>query len=283
MSATVGDAVADLARRLAAAGIADPRREARLVAALAIGVDPAIVLGYPERLIDDDARIRLDALAARRAAHEPLSRLRGSREFWSRDFALSPDTLDPRADSETLIAAALDFLPDRRAPWRVVDFGTGTGCLLLALLGELPHATGIGIDIAPAAIETARANAESLGLTARAEFRLGDWDRGLDAGAADVILANPPYIPSNQIALLPPDVVRFDPLRALDGGRDGLDAYRALAPAAARVLASPGLAVFEIGAGQSAAVIALLAGSGLQIKAIRRDLSGTERCIVATL
>ncbi len=279
---TIGGAVAELTARLAVAGIVEPRREARLVVALALGIDPAVVLGYPERAIDRDAQARVADLGSRRAGHEPFARLRGSREFWSRDFALSPDTLDPRADSETLIVAALDNLPDRQAPLRVVDFGTGTGCLLLALLSEFPHATGLGIDIAPGAVATARRNAESLGLAGRTEFRVGDWAGGVQ-GPADVILANPPYIPSDEIAGLARDVVEFDPLRALDGGKDGLDAYRVLGPATRNLLSPSGLALFEIGTGQAAAVTALFVGSGLRIKAVRMDLAGIERCVVATL
>jgi len=278
---TIGAAVADAATRLAAAGIAEPRREARLILALALEADPALVLGYPERAIAERALARLAGLVARRARGEPFSRLKGTREFWSLDFALSPETLDPRPDSETLIAAALAHLPDRTAPLRIVDFGTGSGCLLLALLSELSHATGLGIDILPGAIEAARRNAAALGLASRAEFRLGDWNREI-AGEADVILANPPYIPSQEIASLAPEVAAFEPREALDGGPDGLQAYRALAPAFERLLTPLGLACVEVGAGQAVSVTRLLAKSGLMIKEIRRDLSGVERCLVAT-
>ena len=279
---TAGSAVADAAARLAAAGIAEARREARPILAMALQADPAVLLGYPERPVDAAAQARFDHLIARRLKHEPISRLRGAREFWSLDFALSPETLDPRPDSETLIEAALAHLPDRQAPLHVLDFGTGTGCLLLALLHELPHATGFGIDALPGAVETARRNAAALGLAARAAFRLGDWDRGIE-GAADVILANPPYIPSDDIAILAPEVAAFEPRGALDGGPDGLDAYRILAPATQRLLTPKGLACIELGAGQAASVAALFGRSGLTINEIRRDLSGIERCLVATL
>src|SRR5262249_35350772 len=159
-------------------------------------------------------------LVARRANGEPFSRLRGKREFLSLDFALSPETLDPRPDSETLVAAALADIPDRAAALRVVDFGTGTGCLVLALLSELPNATGIGVDISPGAVPTARVNAAALGLAGRAEFRIGSWDTRID-GPADVILANPPYIARSEIGRLPPEVLAFDPRAALDGGPEG--------------------------------------------------------------
>ena len=280
-SATIGTMIAEATAQLAAAGIAEARREARLILALALEIDPAMVLGYPERPVDDRSRARLDRLIARRVKHEPFSRLKGTREFWSLDFALSPETLDPRPDSETLIAAALAHLPDRRAPLRLIDFGTGTGCLLLALLSELPNATGLGIDILPGAVETARRNALSLGLSARVQFSVGDWDRGIE-GEADVILANPPYIPSQEIPSLAPEVAAYEPRGALDGGPDGLDAYRALAPATQRLLTRGGLACIEIGAGQAVPVAGLLSKSGLTINEIRRDLSGLERCLVAT-
>jgi release factor glutamine methyltransferase len=279
---TAGAALLEAVALLDAAGIVEPRREARLILAMAMNVDPAIVLGYPERAVDDAAQIRLEGLIARRLKHEPFSRLKGSREFWSLDFALSPDTLDPRPDSETLIEAALAHLPDRSAALRIIDFGTGTGCLLLALLSALPEAAGLGVDRLPGAVETARRNAARLGLEGRALFRLGDWDREI-TGMADVILANPPYIPSNDIAHLAPEVAAFEPRGALDGGTDGLDAYRILAPAAQRLLTPRGIACFEIGAGQATAVAGLLSQSGLKISEIRRDLAGIERCLVARL
>ena len=223
----------------------------------------------------------VEALLKRREDGEPFSRLRGKREFWSLDFALSPATLDPRPDSETLIAAALDDIPDRAAPLFIVDYGTGTGCLLLALLSELPQASGLGIDIQPGAVATASANAAALGLADRAEFRLGGWDAAIER-PADVILSNPPYIPSSAIPGLPPDVARFDPLLALDGGSDGLDAYRALGAAIRGLLTPTGRAYIEIGAGQGAQVSRIFAESGLQIADLRADLAGTERCVVAT-
>lgn len=278
---TIGAAVSYAAAQLAAAGIAEPRREARLLLGLALDADPAIVLGYPEREVDAASLARLEGLIARRAKREPISRLKGMREFWSLDFLLSPDTLDPRPDSETLIEAALAHLPDRSAPLRVVDFGTGTGCLLLALLHELPQATGLGIDISPGAVEAACRNAARLGLSSRVRFEARDWREDI-TGEADVILANPPYIRSQDIASLAPEVAVFEPRVALDGGPDGLDAYRALAPMIGRILTQTGLACIEIGVGQAAQASRLLVESRLIISEIRRDLSGVERCLVAT-
>ncbi|HEX7969785.1 MAG TPA: peptide chain release factor N(5)-glutamine methyltransferase, partial [Stellaceae bacterium] len=278
-SVTAGEAVGAVATRLAAAGIAESRREARLLVALALGVEPAVVLGYPERPLDEAAARRLAALVARRAAREPFSRLAGRRQFWSLDLEISPDTLDPRPDSETLIEAALALLPDRAAPLRVLDFGTGSGCLMLALLSELPNAIGIGIDILPGAAATARRNAAALGLADRAFFAAARWGETI-SGQADVILANPPYISSTEIETLAPEVTRFEPRCALDGGGDGLAAYRDLALATRRLLAPRGIALFEVGAGQAAAVTALLAETGLALRTVKCDLSGIARCIV---
>ncbi len=277
----VGDAVAALARRLAAAGIAEARREARLVVALAMGVEPAVTLGWPERRLDAAAAARLAVLAQRRAAREPYARLAGRRPFWTLDLALSPATLDPRPDSETLIEAALALLPDRSAPLRLLDFGTGSGCLLLALLSEFPEARGIGIDVMPGAVAVARRNAAAAGLAGRAAFAVGDWGGAL-GGTADVIVANPPYICSGDIDSLAPEVARYEPRMALDGGSDGLDAYRRLAGDTARLLRSGGLGLFELGEGQAAAVAHLMSGAGLAVKEIRRDLAGIERVLVVT-
>lgn len=275
---TIGRAASLAAARLAANGIAAPRREARLLTALALGVDPAVVLGYPERAVPAAVRQRLDELVARRSAGEPVSRLRGSREFWSLDFALSAETLDPRPDSETLVGAALEFIPDRSASLRLLDFGTGTGCLLLALLSELPQAFGVGIDVEPGAVLTARRNAAALGMADRARFVAACWGEAV-TGTVDVILANPPYIESEAISRLE---LAYEPRVALDGGRDGFEAFRVLAPAVRRLLTPTGLALFEVGAGQAAAVATLLQEAELVVRAVRRDLGGIERCLVAT-
>jgi release factor glutamine methyltransferase len=274
--ATIGAAVTLVAARLA--GLPDARREARLLTALALGVEPVAVLAYPERPLDPAIRSRLEALTERRRAGEPLSRLRGHREFWSLDFLLSPDTLDPRPDSETLVAAVLDTIPDRAAPLRLLDFGTGTGCLLLALLSELPASFGIGIDIAPGAALTARRNAAALGLSRRAAFLVGDWGESI-SGSADVIVANPPYIRTDDIAGLAPGVGRFDPVLALDGGPDGIAPYRILVKTAGRLLKPGGIAAFEVGAGQAERIAVLTREAGLIGPEIRCDLAGIGRCI----
>ncbi|HWI27899.1 MAG TPA: peptide chain release factor N(5)-glutamine methyltransferase [Stellaceae bacterium] len=279
LCATWGEAVASVARRLAEAGIVEARREARLLVALAASVEPATVLGWPERRLDEGAEARLEELARRRASREPYARLVGKRQFWSLDFALSSATLDPRPDSETLIESALELLPDRGASLRLLDFGTGSGCLLLALLSEFANATGVGVDLQPGAAALARRNAAALGLAGRAAFVVGNWGGAL-AGQVDVILANPPYICSESIDSLAPEIARYEPRVALDGGRDGLDAYRALAGETRRLLRSGGMGFFELGEGQAPAVVALMAAAGLTVMSSRRDLAGIERVLV---
>ncbi len=276
---TVGSSLAEAVMLLAGAGIEEPRREARLLMASALSVDTASILGHPGRLLARFEHARFAALLARRAAREPTARVLGRREFWSLDFALAPETLVPRPDSETVVEAALANISDRGAALRVLDFGTGTGCLLLALLGELPASTGIGIDIAPKAALVARRNAAALGLAGRSQFVAGSWGTAI-AGRFDVIVANPPYIASEAIAALAPEVARYDPRIALDGGTDGLHSYRALAPDIVRLLGDNGLAVVELGAGQAESAGAIMRRAGLAIAAICNDLGGTERCLV---
>jgi release factor glutamine methyltransferase len=236
-------------------------------------------MAFPERIVESQACARLQELVARRATREPMAQILGRREFWSLTFRVTPDTLDPRPDSETLVHAVLDQVPDRSASLRLVDFGTGTGCLLLSLLHELPHATGLGVDLSEAALAVAEENAKSLGLGARASFQLGNWDAGI-APAFDIVLSNPPYIPSGDIAALQPEVASFEPRQALDGGADGLDAYRRLAPAAARLLPSGGLAAFEAGFGQAESVTAIGQAAGLRHVATARDLGAVQRCVL---
>ena len=275
--ATIGECLSGGAERLAAAGVPEPRREARLLLAHALGLETAVIIGYPERPVAEDAAYR--ALIGRRADREPLSHLTGRREFWSLDFIVTADTLDPRPDSETVVEAALARIGDRAAPIRVLDLGAGTGCLLLALLHELPGASGVGVDIAPAAVAVARDNAERLGLGSRARFIVGDWGAPL-AGPLDLIVANPPYIAAGEIAGLQREVAQYEPRRALDGGPDGLDCYRALAGDVARLLAPNGAAILEFGMGQAKPVGQILEPAGLLVEGFAADLSGTQRCVI---
>lgn len=266
-------------RRLADAGVEGAAREARLLLQAAAGLSIAAQVADPELTVDAAAAERFQALVSRRAAREPMAHILGRREFWSLDFRVTADTLDPRPDSETLVQAVLSRIADRKAVLRVVDFGTGTGCLLLAVLHELPNATGLGIDVSPAAIAVAAENARALGLAGRAAFQVGDWDEGLAPGF-DLVLANPPYIPRGEIAALQPEVARFEPHLALDGGPDGLAPYRRLLPAAARLLVARGLAAFEVGQHQADSVARLGVAAGLRHIATECDLGSVPRVVV---
>jgi release factor glutamine methyltransferase len=267
---------------LGAAGVEQPRRDARLLLAEALGGRPELVTGYPERPLEPSQASRFRALVGRRAAREPVSRILGRREFWSLDLRVNADVLDPRPESETVVEAVLGRIDDREAPVRILDLGTGSGCLLLALLSELPRARGLGVDISPAALAVARENARRLGLSARAAFGQGDWAQGLP-GSWQAIVSNPPYIMDTEIADLAPEVARYDPELALSGGPDGLAAYRSLAPQVARLLAPGGILAVEVGAGQAGEVARLLEAAGLAGLDRMRDLAGQERCVLATL
>ena len=276
--ATCRAALAWGADRLAAAGVESPRLDARLLLAAALGMSPAAVLGDLAAPLAAPAAQDFAARIARRAAREPLALILGRREFWSLDLAVSAATLIPRPESETLIEAAVAECAGRSAPARVLDLGTGTGCLLLAALTEFPGAFGVGIDRVPAAAALARDNAARLGLSGRAAFLCGDWAAAL-AGRFDLVLANPPYIPSAEIPQLMPEVARHEPRSALDGGADGLAAYRAIVADLPRLLAPGGIAVLELGQDQAAPVAALGGAAGLAA-APRADLAGHVRALV---
>ena len=279
MTARVDQLLARAAERLGAAGVEGARRDARLLLEAALGVDRVALLADPGRLVAGAAAAGFEQALRRRLDREPVSRILGRREFWGLSFLVSPATLDPRPDTETLVAAVLEQIENRDAELSLVDLGTGSGCLLLALLSELPRATGIGTDISAEAVLTARANAVALGLAGRASFTVGVWAEGI-AGPCDWVVSNPPYVPVAAIADLAPEVARFEPLAALDGGADGLDAYRALAPQIARLCGPAGRAAVEIGAGQAAAVARILAVAGLNRVASTADLAGIERCLI---
>jgi len=268
--------------RLAAAGVDGAALDSRLLLAAAIGREDAVLPHETLAAFDDKAATRFAEFVARRAGGEPVSRIRGWREFWSLRFELSPATLDPRPDSETLVIAALEEAGAMAGrPLRLLDLGCGTGALLLACLSELPGATGCGVDIDAMAVDTARGNADRLGLGPRAVFRQGDFaDPQAGGGGFDLVLCNPPYIPAAQIATLAPEVARFDPRRALDGGDDGLACWRTVLPRIAGGLAAGGRALVEIGAGQEEDVAALARASGLAEMRRVRDLGGIVRCLV---
>jgi release factor glutamine methyltransferase len=268
--------------RLRDAGVETPGLDAKLLVGAALDLSRARLLIQADRVLDVEELRCIDTLVSRRATREPVSRILGRREFWSLDFALDAATLDPRPDSETIVDAALSLFPDRGAAPAVLDLGTGTGCLLLAILAERPNATGLGIDRAEAAVAAARANADRLGLGDRARFAVGDWGHGL-IERFDLVVSNPPYIPDADIDGLDPEVACFDPRLALAGGADGLDAYRTIVPQLRNLLHPRGFVVFEVGAGQAEDVARLLSSHGLTGLGTRRDLSGVERAVLGQL
>ena len=278
----VGTALTAAARRLEAAGVASARLDARLLLSAACSASLEALAAEPARALREDERLGFEALLSRRLAREPMARILGKREFWSLPFRLAPETLVPRPESETLVEAALALVAAPGEGTRILDLGTGSGCLLLAFLSEREDAEGVGVDVSEAACRLARANAAALGLSSRARFVVGDWDAAL-CGRFDLVLANPPYVKDREIASLAPEVARYEPRLALAGGADGLACYRELAPAFVRCLAAQGHALIELGAGQADAVGAIMAAAGLHSVARRLDLAGNERCLIISL
>ena len=231
-----------------------------------------------------DAAARFGAFVERRLEGEPVSRIIGIREFYGRSFRIDASTLDPRPDTETLIEAALGF-EDRETPLSILDLGTGSGCILVTLLAELPQASGVGVDVALGALELARANAEILGVGDRAAFLASDWLEAVE-GSFDLVVANPPYLSAADMAALSPEVRDHDPAPALDGGPDGLSAYRRIVRGLRKALRPGGFALFEIGPDQARAVARLLADAGLdggESQHLWRDLAGRPRVVGARL
>ena len=268
-----------------AAGLETPDLDARLLVTKALGLDAASVFTHPDHAVGAAERDRVETFIQRRLQREPVGRILGEREFWSLGLRLSEATLEPRADTETVVEAVLGVLaarPHGTAPLTVLDIGTGTGAILLALLSEIPDARGICTDIDPRALETARYNAGRHRLLDRIGFVCCDYFAPLRM-RADIIVSNPPYIPSNDIARLAEEVGRHDPRRALDGGADGLDAYRTILAASADALAPGGFVVLEFGDGQGKAVTAIARQNGFTDLTIRHDLAGLERALVALL
>ncbi len=277
---TIGKALDDAAWRLKAAGVVSSRLDARLLLAEAAGLDAASVFCHPERSLRADELSRFEGFLVRREAREPLARILGRREFWSLSFVVNEATLVPRPDSETVLEAALSGVTDRKAPYRLLDLGTGTGCLLLALLFELPRATGLGSDISEAALAIAKENAARLGFEGRAQFTQADWTDGLE-GSFDIVVSNPPYISERDMDSLMPDVARFEPHNALSPGPEGLEAYRQIIPRLPGLLNPGGLVCFEVGQGQAKDVAQILEECGFQVAGVKSDLAGIERCVSA--
>ncbi len=282
--ASIAEALRFIAQFLRLIGIEEPEADARILLAHALHLDRTQSVSQSDRVLEAREINAISVLAARRCRREPVARILGVKEFWSLALHVTPDVLVPRPETETLVEAALDVVVRgglRNEKLRILDIGTGTGALLLALLAELPNAAGIGTDISAAALNIARDNAARHRLTARADFVRCDGADALNA-PFDFIVSNPPYVASGEIAALPPEVRDHDPVVALDGGADGLDAYRAIAADARRLLAPGGRLIVELGAGQEPAVAALFTKNGLTVGPARKDLAGIARALAAT-
>jgi release factor glutamine methyltransferase len=279
---TVDSARRRLAARFNSAGIDSAELDARLLAGAVLNLDLTGIVSEASRKLTPDELNGLEALAVRRLKGEPVARILGQKEFWGLPFKLSAATLVPRPDTETVVELALECvraMPQR--PLRIADLGTGTGAILLALLHELPDAFGVGTDISLAALRTARSNAADLGLAPRAAFVACDYATPF-IPSFDLIVSNPPYVCSSEIDALATEVRDHDPRAALDGGPDGLDAYRTLIPQAARLLAPGGALVVEGGKGQSGPIAALMTAAGLIPQgAGKADLAGILRAVAA--
>lgn len=276
----------DTAVALTAAGIDNARFEARLLLAHAAGVTIEWLVAHGDEAPPPSVVEALRALTARRIRREPMAYVTGEREFWGLPFKVSPAVLVPRPDSETLIEAALALMPGRTEPWRIVDLGVGSGCLLLTLLREFPNARGVGLDASAEALSVAQYNADALGVGARTHLVGGDWRlqgwAGQLGGPFDLLVSNPPYIETEAIDGLMPEVARFEPRLALDGGGDGLAAYRIIADQAAGLVVDGGRVLIEAGEGQVTDISKLLSAAGFAVGGPWKDLGGIDRIVPAT-
>jgi release factor glutamine methyltransferase len=261
--------------------VESPTIDARLLLEAAAPVSRADILADPHRALDAEAAARFDDFVGRRARREPVSLILGRKGFWNLMLNVSPGVLTPRPETESLLDVVLPEFPAERA-FSVLDLGVGSGAIVLSILAERPKAKGLGVDVSEDALAVARDNAANLGLDQRLALLRGDWTAGLGDSSFDLVVANPPYIPTAEIESLAPEVRDHDPRLALDGGADGLDAYRALAPQILRVLRPGGRFAVEIGPGQAAAVRSLFEEAGAESLAVHRDLGDRERVVAGT-
>lgn len=276
---TIAEALAEAVDRMFEAGVSSAHLDARLLMSQVLEVGREYLTLNSDAFLSEEEWESFDALVDRRVHREPMAHILGNREFWSLNFNVTPDTLDPRPDSETVIELVLAYVPRRDARLMIADFGVGTGCLLLSLLTEYPNSHGLGVDFSESALKVAERNAQSLGLSSRTHFHHTSWGEGV-VGRYDVIVSNPPYIPDAEIEALEPEVAEYEPRLALSGGSDGLDAYRELLPHMKRLLAPQGIAVVEFGKGQAASIKKLASENGLKTLEIAKDLAGHARCLV---
>lgn len=278
MTATLVSLWTDIRRRFEAAGVDSPVIDARLLLEKGAGVARIEIVTDPRRALTQAQVDAVEALVARRLKREPVAHIVGHKAFWTLDLRVSRDVLIPRPETELLVEAALAVIaPDQKA--RVLDLGVGSGAILLAVLNDRPNATGVGVDASPAALAVAQANADALQLSNRIELRQGDWCAGIGE-SFDLVLSNPPYIPTGDIAGLQPEVANHEPHMALDGGPDGLAAYRTIIAQLPKVLAHGGGFALEVGAGQADAVAALAAAAGLNVLPHKADLAGIDRVVL---
>lgn len=273
---TRAEALSAATRRLAAAGVDTPGLDAKILLLALEAIESAELMADPDKPMI--ARNDFDSVISRRCLREPVSKILGYRDFWTHRFIVTPDVLDPRPDTEVLIESALQ-IETSRAPTRILDLGTGSGCILLTLLDEIPSSIGVGVDISVAALAIAERNAKAMRLTDRVEFFASDWFSALD-GTFNLVVSNPPYISTTESGILSPEVIDWDPGAALFAGMDGLQAYRKIANGLGAVLEQDGTALFEIGIGQVDPVTAIFREAGFSKISSRLDLGGIERCLI---
>ncbi len=269
--------VHQISEHLARSGVDTPLREARLILQYALGISYLTIITDPTYDLDPDQVLKAKKWAQRRAQREPLSKIIGKKEFWGLDFKVTCQTLDPRPDSETLIEAVIEAYPIKTHPWKILDLGTGSGCLILSLLHEYPQAQGMAIDQSSEALKVAMETAHSLNLIDRLCLKQGCWTQGLNEHF-DIIVSNPPYIALN--TLLEPEVANFDPPEALFAGADGLDAYRQIAQDVGRVMNLGAHLFLEIGIDQDKSVEEIFISQGFKLKNKKRDLANIVRCLI---
>ena len=276
---TIADELRRAVGELQKAYVESASLDARLLMQAVLGCSREQVLIAPEMALSGEQQAQFAALLELRLARKPMAQILGKREFYGRNFKVSEHTLDPRADSETLIEAVLARAKTHEKPLKIIDFGTGTGCLLLTLLAELPGAQGTGVDLCDKALAVAKENANLLGLNERAAFVASRWAAEI-TDQFDIIVANPPYIPTEDIALLAPEVALHEPKLALDGGHDGLSCYREIMAALPTLLSPGAFAAFEIGVGQEKPLEVIAQAHGLEVVEIKNDLAGIARVLI---
>jgi release factor glutamine methyltransferase len=279
---TLGSVYRYLIRELSLSKIENPQLEARILLAFASGVKQTRIIGYPEDKLDNSIISNLEKIMARRKTGEPIAYITGVKEFWSLNFNVTKETLIPRPDSETIVQSVLDTITNHMDHISILDLGTGSGCLLLALLSELPKAIGVGIDISSRSCKIAKKNAKELGLNNRAKFYQGNWMEGIH-DQFDIIVTNPPYVAEPDMEFLDREIRLFEPHLALSGGPDGVAAYRLIAKESITRLKTAGILVVEIGINQAQSIRDIFVQNGLKIIKTQRDFSNIDRCILATV